>query len=127
MDNYEYIQQRIRGNEKATIRFFRFFYGFGIVQGMKNVDIKELQLALEAMRKYEDCQRLIYVILLGITNHWSILIIVSENKEIKFYYLDSLNINRHNFLTNEDIMEFAHERVIHYFNPIRSRTGKNFQ
>jgi hypothetical protein len=63
------VKRKLAGNKKLEISFFRFFYGFGIIQGMKKDEIKSLQDNIELF-KVNKTRNLVYVILLGITNHW---------------------------------------------------------
>jgi hypothetical protein len=55
--------------ESKYLKFLRFFFGFGIVQGMHKSEIKSLQQHFD---KLNECKNMTYVILLGITNHWVI-------------------------------------------------------
>jgi len=87
------IKTTISSSEKLEIKFLNYFYGFNSIQGMSDEEIKDLQIALNYFKKWNKEKILIYVILLGVTNHWSVLILENFKGEIKHYYLDSSNEN----------------------------------
>lgn len=88
---------------KIKLKFLTFFFAFNFIQGMSKQEIIDLQEAMKTFREYnKKGQKLVYVMLLGITNHWSILILENDNSNIKFYYLDSKNSNVFNIEDNQN-------------------------
>ena len=83
-----------RMNNKYEISFTKFFYGFGIFNG-------SIDEAIDFQRKINDFMNTenkstkkekILIILLGVVNHWNILVLHknAENK-LDIYFLDSKN------------------------------------
>jgi hypothetical protein len=106
------IMKKIQSDRDTEIEYLRFFYGFGIIQGMSKEEIFDLQEKLSHLKQYKGKKNLIYVVLLGITNHWSMLILnkLPNSSQINFYYLDSHNINVFNFKNEMQIEEFVEKR-----------------
>jgi hypothetical protein len=71
LENNKEIKGKIKSTNQLEISFSRFFYGFGIIQGMNKQEISDLQDKLEQF-KLNKTKKLVNVILLGITNHWVI-------------------------------------------------------
>jgi hypothetical protein len=66
---FKFLLEKCDKLQKNTkLKFFRFFFGFGIIQGMNKSELKTLQQNLENLKANKD--NMTYVILLGITNHW---------------------------------------------------------
>ena len=51
---------------------------------MSNTDVLELQSALNEFKNYSGNEKLEYFILLGISNHWSILLLEKESGKINY-------------------------------------------
>jgi hypothetical protein len=66
----EKIKKTIESNRDIEIKIYRLFYGFEIIQSTSRVEIIELQKALDRMKNEIPEKKLVYFILLGITNHW---------------------------------------------------------
>ena len=68
LDNYHFKAQK-------NIKFYSFFFAFNFIQGMSKTEVIELQNALDDFKNYSENEKLVYFILMGITNHWSILVL----------------------------------------------------
>lgn len=99
------IVKKIASDEKNEIKFFSYFYAFNFIQSLSKEDIIKLQESLNYFKTYRGDKKLIYVILLGITNHWSVLLLENDNEKITFNYLDSTNINVFMLKTVDDVNE----------------------
>ena len=73
LNNNKNIIKRTSSTKDIKISFYRFFYAFGNLQDFDKSEIKKLQENLEIFKTSKE--NLIYVILLGITNHWVFLIL----------------------------------------------------
>jgi hypothetical protein len=77
-------------------------------------EIITIQNNLEIMRNHNSSDKLIYVIILGIVNHWSVLILEKHCGNIKSYYLDSYNtFNFYNLEKENNIDEYV-DKIVKY-------------
>jgi len=105
------IKKLVDSDINNQIKILHYFYGFNFIQSMSKQEIIELQKDLEFFKTYKEDKHLIYVILLGVTDHWSILILDNSKGEIKNYYLDSNKDNA--FILNPvDEFEFLQNKHI---------------
>jgi hypothetical protein len=99
-------------NQGTVVKFYRFFFGWGLVQGITKKEIVELQESLKMIKTYRGDRDIVNIILLGITSHWSVLFIhkKADTNEIQITYLDSLNINIFNLKSKDEVINFANQR-----------------
>ena len=99
---------RILGTYDVKIEWVPLFFGFGIFQGEKD-DIKE---AAEIFKKFHNSdQPFVLTIILGVVNHWNVLIAFKRNATSLplLIYLDSRNIEVLN-IDEFDISSFVEQR-----------------
>jgi hypothetical protein len=89
LENKKDILSKVISDENNKISFHSFFFGFNFIQ---SDEVIQLQTSLELFREYKGDKNLVYLILLGVTNHWSLLVIENKKGIFKFNYLDSNNI-----------------------------------
>lgn len=101
----------ILNDHNYSVDYIRLFFGFGRINGMSFNDIKSYQRIIETFSN-------LCVVLLGITNHWSVMIVEKKNDKNVYHYLDS----RNNFeifnepLRKEDIVQKLTEESREYSN-----------
>ena len=80
-------------NQKFSIKYTKFFYGFNHFNGT-STEAKHFQKEINNFLYNNETNYNILIILLGIVNHWNILILKKNNRKnkIKKYFLDSRNI-----------------------------------
>ena len=100
LKNNKEIAQSIASDENYNISFTKFLYGFGRVSGMKQVDITDFQKEIDnflnfSWEKNKLFKKNVMIVLLGITNHWNILVVERNfsnfKRTNKYYFLDSRN------------------------------------
>ena len=94
LNNYPDILNLFSDNNKLFyIKYTKFFFGFNRFNGTAN-EAKHFQTEINNFLNKNETNYNILIILLGIVNHWSILILKKNNKknEIKKYLLDSRNL-----------------------------------
>ena len=109
---------RILGTYDVRIETIALFYGFGLFQGEKR-DLKE---AAKIIQEFHNTDRpFVLSFVMGIVNHWNILIAFKRNAESKplLIYLDSRNIEIMN-IDEFEINEFIEQREQY----LRQLTGR---
>jgi hypothetical protein len=105
LNDKEDIKEKVSSDENNDIYFHTFFFAFGFVQSCRD-EAQILQVALEKFRNYKGEKNLIYFILLGITNHWSLLVLENKRGQITFNYLDSTNLSEvFHLYTPDDLLD----------------------
>ena len=96
------------------------FYGFGIFQGMSKHEVLHLQNQITSFVKANHKLNIL-VIVLGITNHWSVLILEKEKNSfnVDFKYFDSKQIE-------EIFLLYKDEKKIEEFILERDRQKQNY-
>lgn len=94
------IATAISSDNKYNITFSRFFYGFGRVNGLGKTDVKNFQKEINTFLNFDGEKNMKFrknlcIVLLGITNHWNILLVERNFSNLlkpnKYYFLDSRN------------------------------------
>lgn len=94
------ISSAISSDNNYNITFSRFFYGFGRVNGLSQIEVKNIQKEIDTFLNFDGEKNMKFrknlcIILLGITNHWNILLIERNFSNLikpnKYYFLDSRN------------------------------------
>ena len=90
--NYLLTQHPSFSNIVKHVSYVKFFYGFNRINGMSFKDIIEFQNNVNEFTSSHTNQYCI--VLMGITNHWTILIVekTGNDKEYNYYHLDSRNV-----------------------------------
>ena len=79
-------------DDKYIIDFTKFLYGFGIFNGTIDEAIDFQSKMNNFMKDESKYKEKVLIILLGIVNHWNILILHKNiQNKIKIYFLDSRN------------------------------------
>jgi hypothetical protein len=113
LQHMPYVIKKVSDDENNTIKYFSFFFAFNFIQ-MDRADVLEFQKSLNYFREYNGEKNLVYLILMGITNHWSVMILENKKGNITFNYIDSTN--------NYDVFKLkTKENVIEYLNYLCSQ------
>lgn len=100
LKNNKEIAESISSDDNYNISFTKFLYGFGRVSGMNQTDIKDFQKEIDnflnfSWEKNKLFKKNVMIVLLGITNHWNILVVERNfsnfKRTNKYYFLDSRN------------------------------------
>jgi hypothetical protein len=113
LKNVPYVIRKVSDDENNTIKYFSFFFAFNFIQ-MDRADVMDLQKSLEFFRDYKGEKNLVYLILMGITNHWSVMILESKKGEITFNYIDSTNLyDVFKLKTKENVIDYLNYLCSH--------------
>ena len=91
--NYLLTHHPYFSNIVKHVSYVKFFYGFSRINGMSFQDIIEFQNKVNAFTSHANTNQYC-VVLMGITNHWTILIVekTANENEYNYYHLDSRNV-----------------------------------
>jgi hypothetical protein len=113
LKNVPYVIRKVSDDENNTIKYFSFFFAFNFIQ-MDRADVMDLQKSLEFFRDYKGEKNLVYLILMGITNHWSVMILENKKGEITFNYIDSTNLyDVFKLKTKENVIDYLNYLCSH--------------
>jgi len=102
-------------NQKFFIKYTKFFFGFNHFNGTSKEAI-QFQIEINNFLYNNKTIYNILIILLGIVNHWNILILKKNNKKnkIKKYFLDSRNIPemfKINYKNDDEIQNLVNKLI----------------
>jgi len=123
LENHKKIKSIIQSDSNYEINIFNLFYAFNIVQYSNNKEIINLQKEFDRIKKENPKKNIIYFVVLGVTNHWSLMVLEKKksSKIIEVTYLDSLNLNIFNLKNDREIDNFVEKR-----DELRKKYGKGY-
>lgn len=105
-----------KSSSDLSIDLITFFYGFGLFHCTNKEDVKQNQMLINKfISQSNDNKRSFLIVLMGIVNHWNILVVEKKpkcNREYIFHFIDSRNINV--LSIEEDAIDIYSKNMIAY-------------